>query len=69
MVWCHVRGGGELGEEWHYQGRAMKKMNSFLDAKACADYLVEKGISTSDVMAIHGSSAGGLLVWGTLAHT
>jgi protease II len=35
-----VRGGGELGEDWHKQGTGRLKKNSFFDAKACAEYLV-----------------------------
>ena len=33
---AHIRGGGELGEEWREQGRMMKKMNTFTDFIDCA---------------------------------
>ena len=39
---AHIRGGGELGEEWREQGRMMKKMNTFTDFIDCAEYLVQE---------------------------
>jgi oligopeptidase B len=57
-----VRGGGELGEGWHRQGRGRQKRNSFEDFIACAEYLVERGHTTPDRLAVMGESAGGLLV-------
>jgi len=59
---CHVRGGGELGREWHASGRGLLKANSTLDAAACARYIADQGISSASRMAIHGTSAGGLVV-------
>lgn len=59
---CHVRGGGELGRAWHVAGRGMSKANSTLDAAACAEYLAKEGLSHASRMAIHGTSAGGLVV-------
>jgi prolyl oligopeptidase len=34
---AHVRGGGELGEEWHRSGMKAKKPNTWLDFMACAN--------------------------------
>jgi len=39
-VIAHIRGGGELGEEWRQAGRMMNKMNTFTDFIACGDHLV-----------------------------
>jgi oligopeptidase B len=61
-VIAHIRGGGELGEEWREQGRMMKKMNTFTDFIACADHLVKTKYTSSDRLAIQGGSAGGLLM-------
>ena len=58
----HIRGGGELGEEWREAGRMMKKMNTFTDFIACAETLVKQKYTSSDRLVIQGGSAGGLLM-------
>jgi oligopeptidase B len=59
---AHVRGGGEMGKPWHDAGRMMNKRNTFTDFIACAEHLVAEGYTSKDRLAIHGTSAGGLLV-------
>jgi oligopeptidase B len=61
-VIAHIRGGGEMGEEWRDQGRMMLKRNTFTDFIACADYLVSNKYTAPDRLAIAGGSAGGLLM-------
>jgi oligopeptidase B len=58
----HVRGGSELGYDWYEQGRLLNKRNSFTDFIACAEELIRQGFTSSEKLAISGSSAGGLLV-------
>nr|WP_249399741.1 S9 family peptidase [Corynebacterium qintianiae] len=64
MVWAcaHVRGGGEMGRLWYDNGKMMSKRNTFTDFIACADALVERGLTTYDQLVAEGGSAGGLLM-------
>lgn len=59
---AHIRGGGELGEDWREAGRMMFKKNTFTDFIDCAEYLVKEKYTSSDRLAIQGGSAGGLLM-------
>ena len=59
---CHVRGGGEFGEEWHVAGKGATKPNTWLDFIACAQYLVDKKYTTPSRLAGSGASAGGILI-------
>ena len=59
---AHIRGGSDLGKEWHDQGRMLNKRNSFTDFIACADRLVEARYTSREKLAIQGGSAGGLLI-------
>ena len=59
---AHIRGGGEMGKQWHDDGRMMKKKNTFTDFVAVADYLVKERYTSADRLVISGASAGGLLM-------
>ncbi|HEX7833027.1 MAG TPA: prolyl oligopeptidase family serine peptidase, partial [Thermoanaerobaculia bacterium] len=59
---AHIRGGGEMGKEWHEQGRMMSKRNTFTDFIAVAEHLIADGWTSPEKLAIMGGSAGGLLV-------
>jgi oligopeptidase B len=61
-VIAHIRGGGELGEEWREAGRMMKKINTFTDFIDSAEYLVKGKYTSRDRLVIQGGSAGGLLM-------
>jgi oligopeptidase B len=59
---AHIRGGGEMGEEWREQGRMMNKLNTFYDFIDCGEHLVKNKYTSSDRLVIEGGSAGGLLM-------
>jgi oligopeptidase B len=61
-VIAHIRGGGELGEEWREAGRMGKKMNTFNDFVDCAQWLVDQQWTTPSQLVTSGGSAGGLLM-------
>ena len=59
---AHVRGGDELGIEWHQQGRLMQRKNSMKDYLAVADYLIESGRASTGNIFASGESAGGQII-------
>lgn len=63
---AHIRGGGDMGEEWHDDGKMMHKKNTFTDFIASAEYLVKEKYTSKDRIAISGGSAGGLLIGAVL---
>ena len=59
---ANLRGGGEFGTAWYEAGRLAHKQNVFDDYVAVAEHLKQSGISTTQQLALHGRSNGGLLV-------
>jgi prolyl oligopeptidase len=57
---CHVRGGGELGEQWRLGGKDANKHNTWGDLIACSEYLIARGVTTPAKLFILGGSAGGI---------
>ncbi len=62
LAFAHVRGGGELGREWHVAAMREKKQTSIDDFTACAEHLIRVGVASPRRLAADGASAGGLLV-------
>jgi oligopeptidase B len=63
---AHIRGGAEMGEEWHDHGKLLEKRNTFTDFVACAEHLIAAQYTSSEHLAIMGGSAGGLLMGAVL---
>jgi prolyl oligopeptidase len=61
-AFCHVRGGGELGDAWRLAGKDANKPNTWRDLIACAEDLVARGVTTKDQLFIFSASAGGITV-------
>ena len=59
---AHIRGGGELGEDWREAGKLTQKQNTFTDFITCTEFLIAEKYTSSDRLAIQGGSAGGLLM-------
>lgn len=61
-AYAHVRGGGELGEDWVRDGQFPNKMNSINDAVDVAEYFVKNNYTSANKQLIMGGSAGSFLV-------
>lgn len=62
IAFPHVRGGGEYGEDWYKAGYKATKPNTWKDAIACAEWLIEHKYTSTPRLAIMGGSAGGIFV-------
>ena len=63
---AHIRGGTDKGWAWYENGKLSRKQNSFSDFIASARHLVSERYAAPDKVAIHGGSAGGLLLGAVL---
>ena len=63
-VWAlaNIRGGGELGKDWHDGGRRANKQKSYNDFYAAGEKLIELGYTNPKKLACKGGSNGGLLI-------
>jgi len=61
-----LRGGSELGEEWHLAGKRENRQNSFDDFIAAAEWLITADRCLPGRIAIGGGSNAGLLVGAAL---
>lgn len=59
---AHVRGGGELGQQWYEDGKFLNKKNTFHDYIDVTDSLLAQGYGSPLFCYGMGGSAGGLLL-------
>ena len=59
---AHIRGGDDLGQQWHLDGKLTKRENTFNDFVDVARGLVADGWTSEGRIAIAGRSAGGELM-------
>jgi len=59
---AHIRGGEEMGRQWYFDGKLLKKKNTFTDFIACSEHLVQNGFASKEKVFAMGGSAGGLLI-------
>ena len=59
---AHIRGGSEKGFGWFQAARKYKKINTFTDFIACAEYLITQKYGRAGRIIAYGGSAGGLLM-------
>ena len=57
---AHIRGGGDVSDAWHTEGKKKLKKNTFLDYIACANHLIEQRYTYKGGICFYGGSAGGL---------
>jgi prolyl oligopeptidase len=63
---ANIRGGGELGDNWHQDGSRGNKQHSFDDLHAAAQALISAHWTDREHLGILGGSNGGLLMGGAL---
>ncbi|MCD4849817.1 prolyl oligopeptidase family serine peptidase [Arthrobacter sp. AK01] len=61
-VAAQLRGGGEMGRDWHEAGRGPRKMRTILDLIDVAGYLADTQWTTPAQTVAFGASHGGLVV-------
>ncbi len=59
---AHIRGGKDKGYRWYADGRREKKVNTFSDFVAAAEYLIQEKYTAKGHVVGWGGSAGGLLI-------
>ena len=59
---AHVRGGKDKGYHWYTEGKRRKKLNTFTDFIAAAEFLARERYSRRGAIVANGGSAGGMLM-------
>lgn len=59
---AHVRGGNELGKQWHEDGKLMKRKNTFEDFKSVINFLIDNKYAQKGNVSLTGDSASGQVI-------
>ncbi|HAI50723.1 MAG TPA: oligopeptidase B, partial [Atlantibacter hermannii] len=59
---AHIRGGGELGQNWYESGKFLQKKNTFYDYIDVCEALLAQGYGDPRYLYGMGGSAGGMLI-------
>ena len=62
----HIRGGGELGDDWHLAGKKATKENTIHDFIDSAWAMTKLGYASPATLAGMGTSAGGIAIGGAI---
>lgn len=62
LAYPHIRGGGDLGPDWHSEGMKESRQNVFDDFEAAAQYLIDKKYTDSGHICAQGGSNGGTVM-------
>lgn len=62
LAFAHVRGGGELGLDWHHGGVKLNKRKSCHDFLSVSEHLIQTGLTSAANLCAEGESAGGLVI-------
>ncbi len=65
---ANIRGGGEYGPQWHQAALKQHRHRAYADFAAVARDLIERGVTSSQHLAVQGGSNGGLLTGNMLVH-
>ncbi|MCU6500720.1 prolyl oligopeptidase family serine peptidase [Rugamonas sp. A1-17] len=59
---AQIRGGNDLGEQWHDDGKLMKRKNVFNDFIDSAEHLIREGYTRPERLIAEGGSFGGMVM-------
>ena len=59
---AHIRGGKDKGYRWYTEGKRQKKLNTFTDFIAAAEFLARERYTRRGRIVANGGSAGGMLM-------
>jgi len=65
-ILANIRGGGELGSDWHKAATKKNKIKSIEDFIAISEKVISTGLTSSKKLGIAGGSLGGIVIGGAM---